>query len=232
MYKNQRAIENPELQPWVKFLSGLGKKKIKDYIDRPALEVPAEARALLERHKWATAARAICMRAPTDDPEIWRNAVPADRVPIVLTFNKGNSTERGYAPAADPAAEYNHYPDYKYIGPDQKGRHQFINAVTRKHQTKEDDVTVGHELIVLMGQGKFVSLYLGNDGKTKDLPAEFREVRLNTDLETAFKQVMTDIAKAIFAASVKSDLEKMKELMAHMDNYLSHNKRLLEARLN
>ena len=216
MYQDHSAIYNAGLLPWVEKLSGFSAEHIQQLINKPALDVPAEAREILEKHQWATAARAICMRAPTDDPEKWRPALPPDRVPIVLTFNQENSDAIGYTPDAAPAADYNHFPRYKYIGVDEEGRHQFINSVLRQKKDNPKEWTVGYELVVLLGQGAFVSLYVGNDGNNPELPKEFREVRLNKNLATAYTEVIRDIEGAIHAGGDRTKLD------IHLANYSGH----------
>jgi len=221
MYQNYSTVTNTELLPWVEKLSGFSLEQIKALIDKPALNVPDEARGILEKHQWATAARAICMRAPGDDPETWRNALPPDRVPIVLTFNQECSNPQGYAPSAAPAIEHDHFPNYKYIGVDEEGRHMFINSVLRVKRDKsekDEKDTVGSELIVLLGEGKFVSLYLGNDGDNLELPKEFREVRLNKDLPTTYKEVLADITKEMEALP-ENAADARAKLNTHLLNY-------------
>ncbi len=218
MYQDHSEITNPELLPWVEKLSGLASEQIRELISRPALDVPVEVRGILERHQWATASRAICMRTSEDDPEKWRNALPPDRVPIVLTFSGNLSSQQGYTPDAAPAADYNHFPNYKYIGVDEENRHQFINTVLRVKKDNPTERTTGSELVVILGEGKFVSLYLGNDGMNTELPKEFREVRLNKDLKTTYEEVIANLRKEI-ASLPLGDREK---LDVHLINYRAH----------
>lgn len=227
MYKDYSAITNPVLLPWVEKLSHMGPSEIDGYrqkFEQP-LEVPPEARSFLEHHDWATAARAICMRAPTDNPDLWRNATPPDRVPIVQDFKNAEKTPYGYKFTSSPAADYNHQNEYRYIGRDDQGNYQFVNTVTRSHKTDKDDVTVGRELLVLSPTGEAVTMYLGNDGRTPGLPAAFREVRVLGDLRTAYTAVLSDINKADNALP-SDDTKGKAALQVHRQNYQGHLDRL------
>lgn len=229
MYRNYSAITNPELQAAVRRVAGFTAEQIEaiklagkvtgERYGIPMAEgmrdqVPAEVRQILEKTPLATKLRAICMRAPGDNPEEWRNAVPADRVPIVLDFQNAEKTACGYRFKSSPAADYDHANDYRYIGRDSHGNYQLFNPVLRSHRTDQADVGVLDELLLVSTKGSVVAMGLGNDGKMKRLPAEFREARILADVPTACLVNMQKVGDEIVKASAVL-LQRVQQGVSH-----------------